>query len=140
MKTNYPESSHGGYYGFPNCTTEDKAMDDTEGFEAKAKLVENKIKAMSDIDKWCAEQCGVDYPIFTLNRELSIRFTIQDPRCREIVREHFKIDIRYTTKHEWHCTAIVGKATTDYHFYEGTGKTIAEAEIACITAIWEASK
>ncbi len=93
---------------------------------------------MNEIDKWTAEQCGVipyhdppegDYwEVFMTPDGITHRYrwTIKDPRCREIVREHFHL--RTYFRNTWCCCEDLTS-----HTY--TGKTIAEAEIACITAI-----
>ena len=98
-----------------------------------------------NIDEWAAEQCGVEVfgnGSFIIGSEhghsIWIDWTIQDPRCREIVREHFKIWTYYgsvgTDKMGWVSTSANNDMAGTY------GKTIAEAEIECITAIWETSK
>ena len=99
---------------------------------------------MNDIDKWCAEQCGVniiysmtDYPYWNykgVNYEYD--WTITDPQCREIVRERFRI----LTSPASNSNLWVSESRP---FISGKelpypSKTIAEAEIACITAIYEA--
>ena len=100
---------------------------------------------MNDIDKFCAEQCGIEisaeplkvygYEIVNWSDLGLPRFwSIKDPRCREIVREHFGITTQIMSGSEWVALAP-GVPTQVEH-----GKTIAEAEIECITAIWEASK
>ena len=61
-------------------------------------------------------------------------WTIQDPRCREIVREHFRIEM-CRVEDSWVAFQYL---TDEDASIEGKGETIAEAEIACITAIWEA--
>lgn len=99
---------------------------------------------MKTVDEWAAEQCGVEFKqtwkgrVWYLNGKLheNDEWTIKDPRCREIVREHFKIWTAYGPigfdRMGWQaCTAY--NKLTNYH-----GNTIDEAEIACITAIYEA--
>jgi hypothetical protein len=95
---------------------------------------------MNDIDKWCAEQCGVEEIIenmkygFSLNgRYYEYQWTIQDPRCREIVRERFFPSAHYLRMPNGVMTLHVNCGGIHYNT---KGKTIAEAEIACITAIW----
>ena len=96
-----------------------------------------------NIDEWAANQCGIAIlgggwrpPGYAA--PISGRWTIKDPRCREIVREHFKIWTYYgsigTDKMGWVSTSANNDMAGTY------GKTIAEAEIACIEAIYEASK
>lgn len=87
------------------------------------------------VDQWAAEQCGVSYKRYYewLQPGDYQTFDITKASDREIVREHFKLHT-YWYNHLWWCE----------HIHQGddleSGKTIAEAEIACITAIWEASK
>lgn len=96
---------------------------------------------MNDLDKWCAEQCegeGLSWKVMVTMTGWTlvvgdgyVPFTILDPRCREIIRERFRFDTEAFSTEGWEC----------YHrdmdkFF--SGKTIAEAEIACITAIFEA--
>ena len=97
---------------------------------------------MSDIDKWAAEQCCNEYvylwdgKLFYMKGDIKAPFewTITDPRCREIVRDHFKIitDV-------WPLGGWCAHQHLETNRKDAIGKTIAEAEIACITAIWEAS-
>ena len=87
-----------------------------------------------NIDEWTAEQCGVKIePSIILGEWQRIDdwtpWTIQDPRCREIVREHFKICTDFSID-GW----FSGRAGTTEQY---AGKTIAEAEIACIKAIYK---
>mgnify|MGYP001817531438 CR=1 FL=1 len=95
------------------------------------------------VDEWTAEQCGFcimtgldDKEYFyrpnTTEPPYDFEWTIKDPRCREIVREHFKIDTREYYAGGWQSIA------EDIH--PPIGKTIAEAEIACIQVIYEASQ
>ena len=102
---------------------------------------------MSEINRWTADQCGVqlqephNYVIDNRSGEywtLGELWTIEDPRCREIVREHFHIATNsYTLPNGWgwHSTGLGSPAETIRYY-----KTITEAEIACITAIWEAQQ
>lgn len=89
---------------------------------------------MNDLDKWVAEKIGAKVDngrrlieqFGTLPR-LSI-FSLQDARCRELVREYFRIiTYPYYSEKGWTCSAEVIRPIF--------GKTIAEAEIACIQAI-----
>ena len=112
---------------------------------------------MKDIDNWFADQCGVEtyddfgvpYPEYYFikdGREFQYLWTIHDPRCREVIREKF-----------WLCTNRAGNSTAlmdgKYWICSSSnnqirriikiglrGKTIAEAEIACCEAIYEAQK
>ena len=113
---------------------------------------------MSEIDKWAAEQCGVEIrgcvnpkscyktKHYTHGLPADMVWTIQDPRCREIVRERFCIQTEPVTAWNGNCYEFAGWRS--YYWedpdvvpeIETKGKTIAEAEIACITAIYEASK
>lgn len=106
---------------------------------------------MNDIDKWAAEKCGVRlltepgldepdtitlYWLYWVHNDNSYNFkwTIKDPRCREKVRERFKISTNYfvtSDKYE-SCSYELDGENTGY-----MGKTILKAEIACITAIHE---
>jgi hypothetical protein len=88
---------------------------------------------MNNLDKWCAEQCGVDPD--NPQDDFYADWDIQDPRCREIVREHFTITMDFL-KGDW--IAQGGYCIT--RTCMGKGKTIAEAECNCITQIYEASK
>lgn len=107
-------------------------------------------KVMSEIDKWAAERCGVELAEITNDDRRWYRrkgkyfeWTIEDPRCREIVREHFRIETRDRVD-SWLAVQLKWSKHPDYPETvvcpSGQGKTIAEAEIACITAIWEAQK
>ena len=103
---------------------------------------------MNNLDKWAAEQCGVGFTKnhhkvivawFTGdidNREYrNYEWTLNDARCREIVREHFLIDTNEYGQH-WEAS---GAFTAGSCISTGRGKTIAEAELACIRKIKEAS-
>ena len=95
-----------------------------------------------NIDKWCAEQCGVQiefvdyFSIPTDHKNIrdgyQFTWTIFDPRCREIVREHFLIEMCRVSG-SW--TAFKYLIDEDASI-EGHGKTIPEAEIECINAIY----
>lgn len=100
-----------------------------------------------NIHEWAAQQCGVK--LITSLDELECgdfvtgeggkahwvrdHWTLDDARCREIVREHFSISTLADYKDGWAAGTHEGMAT-------GKGKTIAEAEISCIKAIREAQK
>ena len=94
---------------------------------------------MNKIDKWAAEQCGFELIRYE-DREEWVRniderfdrWTIQDPQCREIVRKHFLIETWVNGEGGFtaiHCNSDIAR----------DGKTIAGAEIACITAIYKAA-
>jgi len=107
----------------------------------------------AELDKWAAESCGV----FVQERSrgqvneyfeydngvdgttiIEDFWTLSDARCREIVREYFIITTRPVRKGEsWFASSDKEKE----HGVEVIcviGKTIAEAEIACIAAIMDA--
>lgn len=90
------------------------------------------------VDQWAAEQCGVSYKRYYewLQPGDYQTFDITKASDREIVREHFGIYTRpcKDDRSEWTCISLLIDDVQEW------GKTIAEAEIACITAIWEASK
>ena len=106
-----------------------------------------------NIDQWAAEQCGVRVGMTNDGRLVphesksmyKIAFwTINDARCREIVREHFKITTMYrpagwvAMQNKWTKRINIAADQDDrYICLSGIGKTIAEAEIACIKAIYE---
>ena len=92
---------------------------------------------MDKQSKHFADKCGVPYKSA---HWYGGHFNIKDPRCREIIREKYKIDtlaiaenLRPVTKHLWESYCFEPAV-------KGTGKTIAEAEIACLEAIYEAEK
>lgn len=84
---------------------------------------------MNNINKYFAEQLGVQANGLLIDSYYA-DWTISDPRCREVIREKFGI------------STIVfdnGQARTTWKDYMSDIKrTIAEAEIACLTAIYEA--
>jgi hypothetical protein len=98
---------------------------------------------MKDINEFFAEKCdvlittynyhGFDLPAFIYKGVKEYKWTIQDPRCREIIRERFKVDTEYY-EDIWYCTSH----SDDAMLIQAAGKTIAESEINCITAIYEA--
>ncbi len=100
----------------------------------KAKEGEGKMT----LDEWAAEQCGVitrfqnsPWQYKYKNKVYHDRWTLTDARCREIVREHFKIEtvwIDDASGAGWVCYAT-------QPYVPQLKKTIAEAEIACIEAI-----
>lgn len=99
---------------------------------------------MSELDKWAAEKCDITvrevdarYAIpqhsFIRDGKLFIyEWRLSDARCREIVREHFKIitNVPYDPKYKW-------MAHQHFHTNWIHGKTPEEAELACIAAIRE---
>ena len=115
-----------------------------------------------NIDEWAAEQCGVeiDYnrfiisgaptyllPIDNGDSESYVFWSIHDPRCREIVREHFWLSTTRASNstvlmdgNYWGCTSTNTEIRRLYKKPVFYGKSPAEAEIACITAIYEAQK
>lgn len=100
---------------------------------------------MNDIDKWTAEQCGVEltndgmvisWPGFDAVIADVNLWTIKDPRCREKVRESFRIETVFIDD-----ASGYGWISSNYiPWVPSLCKTIAEAEIACIKAIYEARK
>lgn len=99
---------------------------------------------MKDINEFYAVKCGaetrinnVDELCYRIGEGKSSHFevwSIQDPRCREIIRERFKLatipdgdNFCITIK----CNPWISYTTNK----KETGKTIAEAEIACLEAI-----
>lgn len=99
------------------------------------------------IDEWAAAKCGVEFKqtwkgrVWYLNGKLheNDEWTIKDPRCREKVRDHFNIcTVKHTStkpNRNWQSNSFL-----NVDFIAEFGSTIAEAEIACITAIYEAEK
>ena len=101
---------------------------------------------MIDIDKWFADKCGIH--LFSNNDKSQIElwtthdgwvciWSIQDPRCREIIREEFSIST-YMNHIEldgkaWWCQDNTGIETNIY-------KSLFEAEIACMQAIYDAGQ
>lgn len=87
------------------------------------------------LDEWSTEQCGVD------------SINLKNANDREIVREHFKITTMYrpagwiAMQNKWTQKINIAADEDDsYVCLNGMGKTIAEAEIACISAIREAQE
>jgi len=98
---------------------------------------------MNELDKKAAEACGVvfqeymtwgiyDFPNEGDYIEYDCEWTLDDARCREIVREHFLIDTTFASEGV-ECFTIHNGVDIEPVY----GKTIAEAEIACIKAILE---
>ena len=100
---------------------------------------------MNDIDKWAAEQCGVELHcthkagryIELFWEDGDMEWTIQDPRCREIFR-NLLFEQGYILN--------AGKALWVYKkphkSYEAHKKDFHSGvdEVACITAIYENDK
>ena len=95
------------------------------------------MKTNAELDKWAAEKCGVSIANtltkcvyhFKHNKKLYyFDWTLSDARCREIVREYFKVRTGNMNESEWFCSVI------DSDIYS-EGKSIEAAEIACIQAI-----
>ena len=104
------------------------------------------MKDYTEINKWTAEKCGVALYAITpvihsnykeydyLEKGIEQRWSIERAECREIIREKFLIRTVFND------SDYVWKAYCLKPFIEPNGKTIAEAEIACIVAIWEKEK
>jgi len=82
-------------------------------------------------NKLMARECGVELlvhchsPYYKFNDiKYGWEFSIEDPRCREIIREKFNITTQKYFGHTWDSYSNV------LDVKEQTGKTIAEAEIA----------
>jgi hypothetical protein len=99
---------------------------------------------MNGIDKWCAEQCGIKFQnegashwYIPPSKLYPYEWTIQDPRCREIVCEEFKIHPLWVGfRGMGHGNYWIGYVNEQrLSIIEQRRK---EAEIACITAIYEA--
>ena len=110
---------------------------------------------MKDIDKWFAEQCGVeifDYEVIpardptsrivegstkrkgfkNLNEKYYSVWDYKKPDCREVIRERFFITtFPHNDRKQWLAWASDITGTTELC------KTLAEAEIACCKAIYE---
>jgi hypothetical protein len=94
---------------------------------------------MKDINEFYAEKCRVElwtnlYGFSGYNHDGGNKghpWAIQDPRCREIIREKFNVQTQLLSG-EW-CGVAAGLPTI-IEF----GKTIAEAEIVCLEAIYKA--
>jgi len=81
-------------------------------------------------NKILADACGVEYSIFDgMYKWQGSEWTIKDPRCREVVRWKFKLKTQFLVG-VWSCT-------TNDRLGDFIGKTIAEAEIACMIKIAE---
>ena len=71
-----------------------------------------------------------------LHRDTEDLWTIEDARCREIIRENFGIDTdeENSPLGKWCCT-YAPENYNETGCHESYGETIAEAEIACIIEI-----
>ena len=91
---------------------------------------------MNELDKWVSDNLKLKllFEGFEYNfKYFPYTWTLSDARCREIVREHFKINTTCGTNEElgdwyWAETAYPRNSF-------GRGKTIAETELACLNAI-----
>ena len=97
---------------------------------------------MNDLDKWAAEQCGVEvYCTHKAGKYIelfwedeNIEWTIKDPRCREIYRKDWLSKNR---------NGSVEFYPSGYVAYRKSASEKAAHEVgeeACITAIWESEK
>ena len=98
----------------------------------------------AECSRWFAERCGIEQnvaPFFWYELDSTVnhcgRWDIRDARCREIVREKYRIQTRW----------IDGMFEAYYASYDGEvtecwaeGGTIPDAEIACCLAIWREGK
>jgi hypothetical protein len=102
------------------------------------------MKSNKQLDAWAAEKLGFTVtdgggvPQWQVFEGAWLQpFSLQDARCREIVREHFSICTIETVPNSegdnWFSYVAI---KSNY----GEGKSIEEAEIACIAAIMEAEK
>ena len=99
---------------------------------------------MKSLDRWSADKLGI-YITETYwapeDRRTNYwgEWTLDDARCREIVREHFKINTSFTSNGRWRSVEMKWRRkepdNTGSYCLSAIGKTIAEAEIACIEAI-----
>lgn len=96
---------------------------------------------MNELDKWAAEQCGVQFSelwkkylmLDPKNAALSMTWTLSDARCMEVFREKFKLKTVYFNFPDIWKTSNNESVQTEG--VEGFGKTIKEAELACAHAI-----
>ena len=99
---------------------------------------------MNDIDKYFAEQCGVELRAgkYGVMFYKGYPWSIKRADCREIVRERFKIITNYSEADKKY-VSFPHSCTLDFskdlpRFCTGVGKTISDAEIACLQSIYEA--
>ena len=93
---------------------------------------------MNELDKWVSDNLKLKllFEGFEYNfKYFPYTWTLSDARCREIVRECFWMDTEYNRRSGGYC---IGAPDFLDEAISGVGKTIAEAEIACIAAIKEA--
>ena len=106
---------------------------------------------MKDINEWYADKCGVRTrevgekfwysPSMNDDAKVTDLWDIKRADCREIIREYYKITTNMA--YNFTCWGSAGfipvkggyKATIMFK-----GKTIAEAEIACLEAIYQEGK
>lgn len=98
-------------------------------------------------NKVMAKECGVELDILQCappwfewkfkHKIHTSKWTIEDARCREIIREKFQLttDIRQDGSRYCYPRLDIDKAIA----WLGNGKTIVEAEIACIIEICKAT-
>lgn len=86
-----------------------------------------KITGLTDVPK---EALVGRYTFFADGKW--IEWNIKDPRCREIVREHFNMQTMWGDVEDWESMA----SHDDFGNFSADGKTIAEAEIAAIEEIY----
>lgn len=97
---------------------------------------------MNEINEKLVEACGVTQVIdekhgnHWIHQDAGIvdgEFDYKDPRCREIIREHFKIETRSSGSYGlWFSWCPAKGGWHDIHKWEDT---IEQAECACIKAI-----
>ena len=102
------------------------------------------MKTNIELDRWAAETCGVKVIAGIINIDtLLIKggklpldiWTLSDARCREIVREWLKIRTAPSYPNRFSARSFKVETVKPYVHI---GKTIADAEIACIQAIKDA--
>ena len=94
-----------------------------------------------NIDEWAAEQCGVEiHTGYWIHNGVKHDFpwSVLHPVCREIVRGHFKLSTYWDA--DGHCWCESDREDLLNQQLVRDAPEIAEAEIACITAIYEAQK
>ena len=96
---------------------------------------------MKDINEWFASKCGVERTDFgwicdSKKKAGNGKFRIEECACREICRERFGISTISN-----HAQATKNRDDQWYwsetHKHTGKGKTIEEAEVACLKYIYE---
>ena len=81
-------------------------------------------KQMREMNQWFADECHIEDD-----------FDITDPRCREIVREKFRICTSPTHPNMFYARAYRAPSTVIQN--STRAKTIESAELACLVAIYE---